>query len=66
MVLGGRELAAGGGDDAEATVHQIANQFVREVEGIKGILPASLIDEWLGLELVVVSGPTAASTAETE
>ena len=41
-------------DGAVATVHQALNGFVQKVEGIRGNIPASLIEEWLGLELVTV------------
>ena len=54
MVLGARSLPPVGGDVAEATVHQFANRFVREVEGIKGIVSACLILEWLSPELAMV------------
>ena len=61
-----REAAAGGGDDAEATVTHFASGDVRGVEGFEGNIPASLIGEWLGLGLATVGGSTAMASADSE
>ena len=57
---------AAGGDDAEATEHNFANRLYWKVEGTKGNIPASLIEEWLGLGLATVGGPTATTLADLE
>ena len=53
-------------DRGEATGHHLPNEVAWGIEGITGNSSTDLIAEWLGLGLVVVGGPTAASTAETE
>ena len=55
-----------GGDDAKATEHQLANHYVKEVEGIKRNSSTGLIEGWLGMELALVRGPSATPTAEME
>ena len=48
----------------EATARQNPNGLDRKVEGIMGIISASLIEEWLGQGLATVDGPTAATPAD--
>ena len=57
---------AAGGDDAEATERNFANRLHWKVEGTKRNIPASLIEEWLGLGLATVGGPTATTSAYSE
>ena len=53
-------------DGDQAMEQQTLNGFDHEVEGIKRNISASLINEWLGLGLARVDGPTATTSAESE
>ena len=51
-------------DGHEAMVYQSPKGLDWEVEGVEGIISASLIEEWLGHGLATVDGPTAATLAD--